>query len=244
MTVSVNDSTLNKKNEGEPRKNTDNVREDSNVINYNIQQFLMIIVNLTSSINNHPILFKTRFLSTLITFLTKEDNVNMSAYHNAFNAILNMSNNLEFYKKIKLEKLIDVLKFSLNHRKDLFKSYAPIVYLQMLKTNSEIDVITYLDEIISQISTIDFDYKYLNLIDKISALLHCCFTKRTLKYKIAKNEKFVQKILTYLMEADYTDIFGFPTLFYLLKILIHLVDSYECFNYLCKSGWPKLISLK
>lgn len=80
------------------------------------------------------------------------------------------------------------------HRKDLFLNYAPMIYLQMLKVNTELDVITHLDEIITQISTIDLDYKYANLINKISSLLHCCFTKKALKYKIAKNEAFVRKI--------------------------------------------------
>lgn len=129
----------------------------------------MIIVNLTHSVNNHPILFKTRFLGTLITFLTKEDNVNISSYHNAIDAILNMSHNPEFYNKIKLENLIDVLKFLMIHRKDLFLNYAPMIYLQMLKVNSEHQVISHLDEIITQISTIDLDHKHSHLLNKISS---------------------------------------------------------------------------
>jgi hypothetical protein len=97
------------------------------------------------------------------------------------------------------------------HRKDLFLNYAPMIYLQMLKVNTELDVITHLDEIITQISTIDLDYKHAYLINKISSLLHCCFTKKALKYKIAKNEEFVRKILKYLQEADYSDILNFDT---------------------------------
>jgi hypothetical protein len=97
------------------------------------------------------------------------------------------------------------------HRKDLFLNYAPMIYLQMLKVNTELDVITHLDEIITQISTIDLDYKHAYLINKISSFLHCCFTKKALKYKIAKNEAFIRKILKYLQEADYSDILNFDT---------------------------------
>jgi len=94
----------------------------------------------------------------------------------------------------------------MNHWKDLFLNYAPMIYLQMLKVNSEFDVIMHLDEVINQISTIDLDYKHSNLINKISSLLHCCFTKKALKYKIAKNEIFIKKVLKYVDEADYSDI--------------------------------------
>jgi hypothetical protein len=100
--------SLLKNNKSSTNLGQNSNNEEVESISHNSQQFLMIIVNLTNSVNNHPILFKTRFLSTLITFLTKEDNINISSYHNAIDAILNMSHNIEFYKKIKLEKLIDV----------------------------------------------------------------------------------------------------------------------------------------